>query len=178
MRCKALALVLVLAVVAAGCGSKKSATKAGGSDSTTTTATSTAATSTGSTSTGNTSSFTSAKNCAQLASIGQKFSKAMAATSGTGTSSVTAVADAYKALAKEAPSEIRSDFETIAAAFGTYADALKKVHYTPGKAPTASQLAAITSLAKTFSSPKLMTAERHLSTWGTKNCSGLTTTTG
>jgi hypothetical protein len=188
MRLQAIALVLALAVVAAGCGSKKSAAPSGGSATTTTTtastttATTTAAmTTTASTTTtagGGGTTFASSKNCLQLKSIGEKFAKAISATSGTGKSSITDVASIYKALAQAAPSEIRPDFETIAAAFSTYADALRKSGYTPGKVPTAAQIAKLSALSKTFSDPKLAAAEQHLSAWGTKNCGGLTTTTG
>jgi hypothetical protein len=196
MRFQALALVVVLAVVAAGCGGKKSATKTAGSASTTTTtsgangstgngggtSTTTASTTTTTAATTTTASgtpsFASTKNCVQLAGIGQKFAQAMAASRSAGRSTVTDIAGVYKALASAAPGEIRPDFETIAAAFGTYADAIKKAGYTPGKTPTAAQVAALTSLSKTFSSPKLRTAELHLSAWASKNCGGLTTTTG
>jgi hypothetical protein len=187
MRFKAIsiAMVLVLVVVAAGCGSKKSATKTTNSGTTTTTTSGAGGsggggttTTTGSTGNGSTPSFASAKNCAQLASIGAKFSEAMAATSGTGKTNLSDVADVFTALAKAAPSEIRPDFEIIAAAFGKYADALNKSGYKPGQVPTAAQIAALQSLAKTFSDPKLKAAEQHLSAWGSKNCGGLTSTTG
>lgn len=189
MRLQAIALVLALAVVAAGCGSKKAAappvsqtttttastTTTSGAAATTTTAamTTTAASTTTTSGGGGSPTFASSANCLQLRSIGEKFSKALAATRGTGKSSLTDVASIYKALAQAAPSEIRPDFETIAAAFSTYADALSKSGYTPGKTPTASQIAALQSLSKSFSSPKLAAAEQHLSAWGTKNCGGL-----
>ena len=67
----------------------------------------------------------------------------MAATSGSGKADLSAVANVFTALAKAAPSDIRPDFETIAAAFGKYADALKKSGYTPGQVPTAAQIAAL-----------------------------------
>jgi hypothetical protein len=88
------------------------------------------------------------------------------------------VADAYKSLASAAPAEIRSDFQTFANAFSDYAKALDKSGFKPGKTPTASQIAAITAASKEFSSPKLLTAERHLTAWGQQNCAGVTTTTG
>lgn len=188
----AIALALVLTVAAAGCGSKKSASTTGGSGSTTTTTSVTTSsggnggstTSTMSTTTTTTSSsggalsFASTKNCAQLASIGQKFSQAMTAANGTGKASLTEVATIYKAFASAAPSEIRSDFETIAVAFSNYATELQKAGYTTGKVPTASQMAAIVQASKTFSSAKLVAAEHHLSAWGAKNCTGFKTTTG
>jgi len=178
MRFKAIlfALVLVLVVVAAGCGSKKSASTTGGAGTTTTTPAASGSggggTTTSSSGSSGTPSFASTKNCLQLATVGQKFSQAMAATSGTGKTDLTVVANAYKAMASAAPSAIRSDFETIAAAFSSYASALKKAGFTPGKVPTASQMVALAAASKSFSAPKLQAAEQHLSAWGTKNCSG------
>lgn len=177
MRFKAIlfALVLVLVLVASGCGSKKAVSTTGASG-TTTTAPAASGSGGGKTTTGSlsgTPNFASTKNCLQLASIGQKFSQAMvAATSGTGKLDLAALANSYKALASAAPSAIRSDFETIAAAFSNYADALKKAGYTPGKVPNASQLTALAAASKSFSAPKLQAAEQHLSAWTTKNCSG------
>jgi len=190
MRFKAgvLALLLAVAILAAGCGSKKTASSPAASGSTTTTAaaattaaTTTAATTTSSSGAGtggsasstvNTHSFASVKNCAQLAGVGAKFSQAMAAASANGTTSLTQVATAYKSLAGEAPSAIRSDFETLATAFQNYAKAVQKAGYAPGKVPTASQIAALALASKSFAAPNLKTAEQHLASWASKNCHG------
>jgi hypothetical protein len=168
MRFKAIlfALVLVLVLVASGCGSKKATSTTGASGATTTAPTTSSSSSSG------TPSFASAKNCLQLATVGQKFSQAMVAASRTGKSDLTALANAYKALASAAPSAIRSDFETIAAAFSSYASVLKKAGFTPGKVPSASQMTALVAASKSFSTPKLQAAEQHLSAWSSKNCSG------
>jgi hypothetical protein len=180
MKVKAISIALVLVVVAAGCGSKKSASSAAGNTTTTAapasnsggsgagTTTTTSSTTGGSGST----SFASIANCAQLEGIGRKFSQAMAASSGNGKSSLSNVANVYKELASAAPAAIRSDFETIATAFQGYTGALAKAGYTPGKVPTASQIAALTAASKSFSTPKLQAAEQHLAAWGSKNCHG------
>lgn len=169
MRFKAIlfALVLVLVLVAVGCGSKKSASTTGALGTTTT-----APATTSSSTSGGTPSFASAKNCLQLAHLGQKFSQAMSAAGGAGKTDLTTVANAYTAMASAAPSAIRSDFETIAAAFSSYANALKKAGYTPGKVPTASQMTALAAASKSFSAPKLQAAEQHLSAWASENCHG------
>lgn len=116
--------------------------------------------------------FASVKNCSQLAGLGQKFSAALAASSGQGKTSLTDVATVYKSLASAAPVAIRSDFETIAEAFQNYAKAVQGAGFTPGKVPTASQIAAMASASKSFSAPKLQAAEQHLSTWAAQNCHG------
>jgi hypothetical protein len=176
-----LALLLAVAVLAAGCGSKKTASNAAASSTTTTTATATtnpssggsgAGTASGGASTVNTHSFASVKNCEQLAGVGEKFSQAMAAASSKGTTNLTQVAAAYKSLAGEAPAAIRSDFETLATAFQNYAKTVQKAGYSPGKVPTASQIAALALASKSFSAPNLQHAEEDLTSWASKNCHG------
>jgi hypothetical protein len=105
-------------------------------------------------------------------------SAALQASSGNGVNSLGDEANVFKALAKAAPSEIRGDFETFAAAFSAYANALQKAGIKPGQTPTAAQIAALTTAAKSFSAPKLQAAEQHLAAWGQKNCGLGTSTTG
>jgi hypothetical protein len=172
MRVKLMAVaVIVLLVVVAGCGGgkKKSAapaTSAGGT--TTTSAASTTAAPT----------FASTKNCQQLVAMGAKISQALQSSSGGGSSSIDNEANVFKAMASAAPAEIRGDFETFAGAFSTYAQALTKAGFKPGKVPTPAQMAAMATMAKSFSAPKMQVAERHLSAWAQKNCGAGTTTTG
>lgn len=164
-------LVLVLAIAAAGCGSKKSATDTGTSGTTTAVVTTAAAApTTSSTTAGGELSFATTKNCAQLMAMGQKFSQAMAASSGKGTASIAATAKAYKALADAAPSAIRSDFQTLATAFTAYADAMQQANLAPGKIPTAAQMGVLAAAAKSFSTAKVTAASQHLSAWSAKNC--------
>jgi hypothetical protein len=164
--------VIVLVVLVAGCGggkkkSSESASTAAGSATTSAGSTTVAA-----------PSFSSAKNCKQLADLGAKMSAALQASSGNGSNSLGDEANVFKALAKAAPSEIRGDFETFAVAFAAYANALQKAGIKPGQTPTAAQIAALTDAAKSFSAPKLQAAEQHLAAWGQKNCGIGTSTTG
>jgi hypothetical protein len=101
-------------------------------------------------------------------------SAAVAAATGNGTSSIDAESNALSQIANAAPSEIRDDFKTFAAAFSTYAGALKKAGYKPGSTPSAAQIASIAAAAQQFGSPKLKAAETHLTAWAHKNCAGLT----
>jgi hypothetical protein len=96
-------------------------------------------------------------------------SQALQASSG-GTNSLAKEADLFKAMANAAPSDIRADFETFAAAFSAYAEALTKAGFKPGEVPTAEQAAKLANAAKAFSAPKLQAAEKHLSAWAQKNC--------
>ena len=164
-------LVVVLVLVVAGCGGgkKKSAASASTEAATTTSQASTGAV---------TPSFASTKSCAQLAALGAKMSQALQAGAGNGLSSLGAEANIFKTLASAAPAEIRGDFATFAAAFSGYAKALGNAGIKPGHTPTAAQIAALTAAAKSFSTPKLQAAERHLAAWGQKNCGIRATTTG
>lgn len=172
--------VIALVLVAAGCGGgKKSsappATTAAGS--TTTAAAATTPTTTKAAKPPSVS-FASAKNCQQLVQLASKVSAAVQATAGSSpTASLTAEANALQTLASAAPSEIRGDFQTFAAAFIGYAKALEKAGFKPGKTPTATQIAAITQATKSFSTAKLQAAEQHLAAWGRKNCGGLVPST-
>jgi hypothetical protein len=170
MRIRLVAVVMIVLVAVAGCGGgkKKSAvppTSAPRSTATTTTAASAP-------------TFASTKNCRQLAALGAKISQAIQSSAGSGSSSIDDEAKAFKAMASAAPAEIRGDFETFASAFTAYAQALAKVGLKPGKAPTPAQMAAMATMAKSFSAPKLLAAEQHLAAWAQKNCGVGTTTTG
>src|SRR5579862_4354518 len=166
----AIALALLLVVAATGCGSKKKAavTTSAPPPATTTTAaaaTTTTASSGGSTTTtsGKPSSFASAKDCAQLEGLGKKFAAEFAAAATGGkTPDYAKEVSLFKALADAAPSDIRGDLETLASAFQTEAAAMQKANITPGKTPSASQLAALAVAGKAFSSPKVQAATQHL----------------
>jgi hypothetical protein len=175
----AIAIALLLVVAATGCGSKKKAavtTSAPPPAATTTAAaaTTTTASSGGSTATttsGKSPSFASAKDCAQLEGLGQKFSAALAAASTGGkTPDYDQEIKLFKALADAAPSAIHGDLETISDAFGAEVGALKKANLTPGKTPTATQLAILASATKSFSSAKVEAASKHLEAYGESHC--------
>ena len=119
-----LVIVLVFAVAGCGGGKKKSAASATTAAGATTTSAAAAP------------SFASAKNCQQLAALGAKMSQALQASTGNGVGNLGGEANIFKALASAAPSEIRGDFETFAAAFSGYARALGNAGIKPGKTPT------------------------------------------
>jgi hypothetical protein len=179
----AIAIALLLVFVAAGCGKKKSAavttaaappatTTSASSNTTPTTTTDNTTTSGSSTSSGK-PTFSSVKNCLQLKSLGEKASAAVraAATSGSSSDIAKEVA-AEKELAAAAPAEIRPDLETLVGLFEAAAAELKKVHFTPGQAPTAKQIAALQSLGKSFTSAKYKAAATHLESWAATHCGG------
>lgn len=173
----AIALALLLVVAATGCGSKKktAVTTATTPPATTTTAAATTTSGGGSTTTTTASSgkptFASAKDCAQLEGLGQKFAAAMAAaTSGGKTPDYGQEIKLFKALADAAPSAIHGDLETISTAFSAEVGALQKANLTPGKTPTPAQLAILASASKSFSSVKVEAASKHLEAYGVSHC--------
>jgi hypothetical protein len=169
--------LMVLAVVVGGCGGGKKKSAAAATTATTSTTTSAASTTSASTMPV-VPSFASTKNCQQLMTLGVKMSQALRSSSGGGLSSIGNEANVFKALASAAPAEIRGDFVTFAGAFSSYAQALTKAGLKAGQTPSAAQVAALAAAAKSFSAPKLQTAEQHLSAWAQKNCGIGTTTTG
>jgi len=166
-------LLLAFVVIAAGCGGggkKNSASPA----STGTTASTTSAGTTVSAS----PSFASTKNCARLITLGAQLSQAFQTTSGNAEQNLANEDKLFQAMADAAPSDIRGDFQTFAQASTAYGQALVKAGLKAGQTPTAAQVAQLQAAAKTFSTPKLRTAELHLSAWAKKNCGYKTTTTG
>ena len=172
-----LAVLLALAATTAGCGGSSKTSAPASTPSTNSVAPET----TGPATTAKTATptFATAHNCQQLIALGQQFAKAVSSTAGSAAARLSANARALQAMAAAAPSDIRADFQTLATAFNKFVQAYTKAGLKPGRTPTASQLSQIQAASTTFSTPKLRTAEQHLSAWAQKNCSGLgVTTTG
>lgn len=155
----------------AGCGGSNNASSntTTTTETTTTTAAETTTTSGGTTS-GNvtTPNFASGK-CKDLAASSQKIGQDFSA-AGSGTGNLSDAAKEFQAFAKEVPSEIRADVQTLADAFAKYADALKGVDLSSGQTPSAADLQKIQSALKGFNQAKLQAAEQHIQAWTQKNC--------
>jgi hypothetical protein len=172
-RFPSLILVAGLVALAAGCGG-------GGNNSAATT--SGVVTHAGTTTVQNTTSsssvsaFASAKNCQDMAGIAVKAAAAVAS-SGNAATALQTESTEVQALAKAAPSDIRSDFQTLAAAFSGFVHALQKAGYKPGSTtpPSAAQVAELAKAAKSFDTPRLRQAEQHLNAWTRQNCKGVHT---
>jgi hypothetical protein len=163
MRFRAMPIGLVaVVVIVAGCGgSKTTATSAATKAPSTTSASRTSAAA---------PSFASATNCQQLAGVGAKFAQAMSAATRGGKYDLQTAVSAYQGLASAAPAQIRPDVQLMAQAFSSFAAALSKAGYVPGKVPTAAQIAGLQSATKIFSQPKLRAAGQRLSAWAHQNC--------
>lgn len=185
MRFRLLPLAAVVAVLVAACGgssnstttktttSHKSAASHKSSAAPTNTSTSAAANK-GSVSktisTTTTPTFASVSNCTNLSGVGEQFAKAMSSSTSGGKFDLSAMVKAYQNLANEAPSAIRSDVQVIATAFAGYASALQKAGYKFGTVPSASQIGALESAAKSFDVPKLKSASSAIEAWAVANC--------
>ena len=110
-------------------------------------------------------------DCTELADLSAKFTQALgAATSGSGTPDLEATAKAYEEFADEVPEEIRDPFKTVAAAFATYADALKDVDLTPGQTPDADDAGKDLGCSEQAQQHRAHGSERRDRAWATKNC--------
>jgi len=169
-------LVVALALVAAGCGGSDDESAA--SDETTTEATTTtdetttdettteASTDTSGTDTG-AFNFAS-EDCQSLVKAYVGLSAAIAAASGG--QDVSADIEKFSKYVDEVPEEIRDDVQTIAAAYGTFANELKDIGYKPGQVPTADQIQKLQDASKSVATSDVQAAGDHLNTWTTENC--------
>ena len=135
-------------------------------ETTETEATETEATETTDTETTETSaSGTTAENCQEFAQVGAKISGALTGTSGD----PAAIKEAFDELAAAAPSEIKDDFETLAAYLQEVADALEGVDLT-STTPDPEALARLQGIDTT----EVTQASTNISTWVSENCTGVT----
>jgi hypothetical protein len=160
-------LVLALAGCGGG-GSKSSATPSTEATTTTTQTTTTAATTTTATTTNQSTtaapSFATSGNCKDLAESASKFSKALTGAEGD----VKKQAQLFQEFANKAPSEIRSDVQTIADAFTKIANA--GVSFKAGQTPSADQLAKLQQALKGINQAKVTQASQNIAAWTQKNC--------
>jgi len=162
MRFRATSVLLVaVTALVAGCG---------GSGNAPTSSPTTAPASSASSSASGGTSFASSTNCGDLRSLAAKYSQAVSAAFSGGHYNLQTAVSAYQSLANAAPAEIRPDLQVVAQAFASFASALTKAGYTPGKVPTASQRAAIQRAVQAFNSPQLRAAGQRLTAWGRTHC--------
>jgi hypothetical protein len=162
----------------AGCGSSNnnSATDTTATTTATTTPTTTETTTettstetTPATTTTAASDITSAANCQEFAQLGSQISSAF---TGSDPASVQKTKDFLDQLAAKAPAEIKSDFQTLADAYGKIADALQGYDASSGQAPSAAVIAKLTALSSQIDTQALTTASTNIATWASTNCTG------
>jgi hypothetical protein len=172
-----LALLAALMLVAAGCGSssKNSAatTEAATTEATTTEEATTEEATTEAATTRATTTTTSglgglvaSGKCKDLANLGQKYSQALSG-SGAGTD-LKKTAQVIQEFADDAPSEIKSDFQTLADYMSKVADVAGDLK--PGQTPSPSQLQKLQKLGTEIDTQKLTQASQNITAWVSKNC--------
>lgn len=157
-------LLAAFALVVAGCGSHSPA-----ATTPTTTAAATGGTSTQATTTASgagTLPILTSANCRKLLNLTQTFAEAMAGS----TTNLQQTAALVQQFAKKTPTDIRPDFQVLAAAWAKVASALKGVDLSSGKAPTASVLGKLVKLSSQLDAQKLTTASQDISVWAHANC--------
>jgi len=75
-----------------------------------------------------------------------------------------------KQFADKTPSDIRPDFEILAADWATVASALKGVDLSSGKVPSATVLAKLVQLSSQLDAKKLTAASQAIAAWSRANC--------
>jgi len=169
--------VAALLLVAAGCGGS-SESSAGDSTATIESTDTTDGTDTSSgTDTGSSTDATdtdedaSLAGCPELADLSAEFAQALGgATSGSSMPDLEETAKVYEEFADQAPEEIRDALKTFAAAFATYAEAVKDVDLKPGQTPDPETLEKLGDAAKAFDNPELTEATAEIEAWVKKNC--------
>ena len=131
-------LVIALALVAAGCGGSDDDSAA--SDETTVEETTTTETTTDETTTDDGSTDTDAdfnfadEDCRSLVAAFVAVGSALSS-AGAGSDDLAEQTEAFAALADDVPEEIRADVETLAAAYGQYAEVIQDAGIEPGADP-------------------------------------------
>jgi hypothetical protein len=113
-------------------------------------------------------SFANSKNCLKLLGVSEAMAKAFAQTSAK--NDLEAQAKLLEEFANRAPDEIKSDFQLIAHAYGTFIREYSKLKLKAGQQPTPQQLAKLQQISQEFSEPKLTKASTHIQAWVQKNC--------
>lgn len=166
MHWKALTLAAVV-ILAAGCGGGGSKSATTNTQATTTAKAAAAATATTNTTAAALSGLATTANCKQLADLSNEFSTAL---QGTDSKDVKKTAALLKQFADKTPSEIRPDFETVAADYAKIADALQGVNVKAGSVPDPKALLKLQKLATSIDTTKLAKAATNIGTWAQKNC--------
>ena len=176
-----LTMLALFALTAAGCGgggNKESAgttteatvpatTEAATTEAATTEAATTeAATTQAVTTTSKLAGIASAKNCRDLAEVGQKFSAAFSGAAKA--QNLKKEAQLLKEFADRAPAEIRDDFEVLGDYMTKIANAVGNLK--PGATPNAQTLAKLQKLSTEIDQQKLTRASTNISAWVQKNC--------
>jgi hypothetical protein len=167
----AIPFVLALVVAVAGCGGSKKSTTT-----TTTTTTTTAAAETTTTTTNAATTTTAAGTatglaglgalgkCSALVSLAEAYAQAIAGTGGDPAKEAGVLQD----YANKAPSDIRADFQVLAAAWAKFATQYKG--FSTADLTNPANLAKMQAALKPLESSDVQAASQHISTWVQNGC--------
>ena len=102
---------------------------------------------------------------ARIVESAQKFSSALTGAGGD----IKKQAQLFQEFANKAPSDIRSDVQTIADAFTKIANS--GVTFKNGQVPNANDLTKLQAAVKQIDQAKVRVASAHITAWVQKNCS-------
>jgi ABC-type glycerol-3-phosphate transport system substrate-binding protein len=105
------------------------------------------------------------EDCLALAGVGATIAAAFA-----GTGADTDATAELEELADKVPAEIKADVQTLAAAFGEYADKLQEIGVEAGATPTAEQLQQLQAAISSLNQEELTAASNRIEAWATENC--------
>ena len=166
-------LVIALALVAAGCGGSDDESSA--SDETTVeealTDETTEETTTDDGSTDTDAEFNFAdEDCQSLVAAFVAVGSALAS-GGSGSDDLAEQTETFAELADDVPEDIRADVETLAAAYGQYAQVVQDAGIEPGEIPTAEQAQELAAALESVGTADVSAASERLNAWTTENCS-------
>lgn len=161
MRLLTLAVVLVFALVAAGCGGGDD--EAGGDEDTVTLETTTDETTTDDTAGDSLESGECQELISASAALGSAFS-------GVEDSDLDESSEAFSRFASEAPEEIRADLELMAETYEEYVDAIGGIGLDPGETPSAEQAAELQQALASIDLEEFTAASQRFTTWAATNC--------
>ena len=90
---------------------------------------------------------------------------------GAGSDDLAEQTEAFAALADDVPEDIRADVETLAAAYGQYAEVIQDAGIEPGTIPTAEQAQQLSEALESVGTADVSAASERLNAWTTENCS-------
>jgi hypothetical protein len=162
-----IAVVLVLALMGASCGSDDSET-AGDTESVMTETEGITAedTTTGET-TDDDGPFDTAE-CSSLVAAAASVATSFSATGDTG--EVEEARAQFEEFADEAPDEIRDDLQVLVDAYDEFAEVLDDVDIEPGETPTAEAIQELQAAIASIDQAEVAAAAANVNTWTTANC--------
>lgn len=169
MRLLTIAVVCVLALASAACGGGDEET-AGDTDTVTleTTTDETTDETTTDTDTDTVGDSLASEDCQELINASASLSRAFG--SGGADSDLDDVSTFFDEFAEEAPDEIRDDFQVLADAYESYAEAIEGIDLQSGQTPDPETLQQLQEALASIDQEEVTAASERISAWANDNC--------